>query len=188
MMFNKKMQVVPTSEFTDYTERFEALDKMREETKLATRKDLALMSAIPTVGAIGLIAYNKVTNVSSTINEVAAVQSVQQSIPVSVEPVQSLVDAYTSTAIPANALAQPAGIITEKSFEILATALDPLVQVLVAISFPVASVIMVGACFFFMIGNKERAWDTIMNAGLGYVLIQMSPLFLEILRTIGKAV
>ncbi|MGE7841177.1 hypothetical protein ACQKNX_10320 [Lysinibacillus sp. NPDC093712] len=47
---------------------------------------------------------------------------------------------------------------------------------------------MVGACFFFMIGNKEREWDTIMNAGLGYELIQMSPLFLEILRTIGKAV
>lgn len=61
-------------------------------------------------------------------------------------------------------------------------------QILVAISFPIASVIMVGGCFFFMLGNSERAWNTIMNAGLGYVLIQMSPLFLEILRTIGKAV
>ncbi len=188
MVFKKKMQVVPVSEFTDYTDRFEALDKMREEVKFATRKDVALMTAIPTVGAIGLFAYNKMTSVPSTINEVAAVQSIQQSIPVSVEPVQSLVDAYTSTAIPVNALAQPTGIITEKSFEILATALEPLVQVLMAISFPVASVIMVGACFFFMFGNKERGWDTIMNAGLGYVLIQMSPLFLEILRTIGKAV
>ncbi|MEK5334376.1 hypothetical protein [Lysinibacillus sp. FSL W8-0992] len=188
MMFKNKMQVVPVNEFTDYTERFEALDKMREETKFATRKDVALMTAIPTVGAISLFAYNKMTSVSSTINEVAAVQSIQQSIPVTVEPVQSLVDAYTSTAIPVNALAQPTGIITEKSFEILATALEPLVQVLMAISFPVASVIMVGACFFFMFGNKERGWDAIMNAGLGYVLIQMSPLFLEILRTIGKAV
>jgi len=48
--------------------------------------------------------------------------------------------------------------------------------------------IMVGACFWFMIGNSEKVWSTIMNAGLGYVLIQMSPLFLEILRTIGKAI
>lgn len=188
MLFKSKMQVVPTSEFTDYTERFEALDKMREETKFATHKDVALMTAIPTVGAIGLFAYNKMAGVPSTINEVAAVQSVQQSIPVSVEPVQSLVDAYTSTAIPVNALAQPTGVIADKSLEMLANILDPMIQVMVAISFPVASVIMIGACFFFMLGNSERAWNTIMNAGLGYVLIQMSPLFLEILRTIGKAV
>ena len=78
-------------------------------------------------------------------------------------------------------------LITEKSFEILGLLQTHFVQVLVAISFPVASVIMVGACFFFMIGNKERDWDTIMNARLGYVLIDMSPLFLEIPRTIGKA-
>jgi len=39
-----------------------------------------------------------------------------------------------------------------------------------------------------MLGNSEKARTTIMNAGLGYVLIQMSPLFLEILSTIGKAI
>lgn len=39
-----------------------------------------------------------------------------------------------------------------------------------------------------MLGNSEKAWSTIMNAGLGYVLIQMSPLFLDILKTIGEAV
>jgi len=78
-------------------------------------------------------------------------------------------------------------LIADKSLEMLATILDPVVQVLVAISFPVASVIMAGACFFFMFGNSEKAWSIIMNAGLGYV-IQMSPLFLEILRTIGEAI
>jgi len=70
----------------------------------------------------------------------------------------------------------------------LTTILDPLIQVMIAISFPVASVIMIGACFFFMFNNSEKAWSMIMKAGLGYVLIQMSPLFLEILRTIGRAV
>ena len=86
------------------------------------------------------------------------------------------------------ALAQPTGVIADKSIEMLANILDPIIQVMVAISFPVASVIMIGTCFFCMLGNSERAWNTIMNAGLGYVLIQMSPLFLEILRTIGKAI
>ena len=70
----------------------------------------------------------------------------------------------------------------------LANVLDPLVQIMVALSFPIASVIMIGGCFFFMIGNSEKAWQTIMNAGLGYVLIQLSPLFLQILREVGEAV
>ena len=47
---------------------------------------------------------------------------------------------------------------------------------------------MIGACFFFMIGNTEKAWSMIINAGLGYVLIQLSLLFLGILRQVGEAV
>jgi hypothetical protein len=70
----------------------------------------------------------------------------------------------------------------------LTHALDPVIQLLTAISFPVASIIMVGGCFFFMFGNNEKAWSTIMSAGLGYILIQMSPLFLKVLEQIGNAV
>jgi len=39
-----------------------------------------------------------------------------------------------------------------------------------------------------MFGNSEKAWGIIMNAGLGYVLIQLSPLFMDKLRTVGKVV
>ncbi|MEA0565693.1 hypothetical protein [Lysinibacillus irui] len=136
--------------------------------------------AIPSTVAVGtgLFMFNKFNDAhSSATIPVTAPQQVM-------EPVV----AQIPSTIPVNTIAEPTGIIAEKSLEILATALDPLVQILVAISFPIASVIMVGGCFFFMLGNSERAWNTIMNAGLGYVLIQMSPLFLEILRTIGKAV
>jgi len=72
--------------------------------------------------------------------------------------------------------------------EMLANILDPLIDIMVAISFPIASVIMVGGCFFFMLGNSEKAWSMIMNASLGYVLISLSPLFLDILRTLGNTV
>lgn len=92
----------------------------------------------------------------------------------------------TLSAIPVNTISQPTGIIADKSLEILATELDPIVQILVAISFPIASVIIVGSCFFFMLGNSEKAWPMIMNAGLGYVLINLSPLFLQILKQIGE--
>ncbi|MFT8319362.1 MAG: hypothetical protein ABF649_00840 [Bacillus sp. (in: firmicutes)] len=76
----------------------------------------------------------------------------------------------------------------EQTLSMLAHALDPLVDVLVALSFPIASVIIVGGCFFFMLGNSEKAWSTIQNAGLGYVLIQISPLILSVLKQIGNAV
>ncbi len=73
------------------------------------------------------------------------------------------------------------------AMEALAHALDPLVDVLVALSFSVASVIIVGGCFFFMLGKSEKGWRLIMNAGLGYVLIQISPLILNMLKDIENA-
>jgi len=177
-MFNKriKTEVVPASEYTDYSERFVG------DEKYATLKHVAIAATIPSTVAVGtgLFMYNNFQNAySSTM------------IPVNVpvpQPVMEPVMAQVPTTIPVTAIAQPTGVIADKSLEILATALDPVVQILVAISFPIASVIMVGACFFFMLGNSEKAWGMIMNAGLGYVLIQMSPLFLEIIRTIGEAI
>lgn len=70
----------------------------------------------------------------------------------------------------------------------LAHVLDPLVDIMVALSFPIASVIIVGSCFFFMFDKAEKAWSMIMKAGLGYVLIQVSPLILNVLKQVGSAV
>lgn len=180
MFFKNKMRVVPAEEYTDYTERFEALDKMRGETKYATRKDVMIMGAVPMAGAAGLFAYNKLSAGPSTINEV---------VPAVYQPVQAVPDApIVSEVTPAVEGMIQTGVIADTSLEVLATILDPVVDILIAISFPIASVIMIGACFWFMIGNSEKAWSMIMNAGLGYVLIQLSPLFLDILRTVGEAV
>lgn len=187
MMFFKrnKMQVVQPGEYTDYSERFNDLEKMRAEQGYATKKDVAIMASIPIVGAAGYVVFQKL----NSVNEVAATTisepiNVLQHAPFP-EP-STLTEAYTPLVV--NAIPQQTGVIADKSLEMLASALDPLVQILVAISFPIASVIMVGACFFFMIGNPEKAWSMIMNAGLGYVLIQISPLFLDILRNVGEAI
>ena len=171
-MFKKnKVRVVPVEEYTDFNER---------ETKYATRKDVAIMSAIPTVGAFGLFGYSKAS-------------ASQQLTTVSYQVVKPVPD------VPPTTLPQPqpdamlegavqTGYIADKSLEMLATILDPLIDIMVAISFPIASVIMVGGCFFFMLGNSEKAWSMIMNASLGYCLISLSPLFLDILRMLGDTV
>lgn len=175
-MFKKriKTEVVPAHEYTDYSDRFEG------DEKYATLKHVAIAAAIPSTVAVGtgLFMFNKFNNAHSSAT-----------IPVNVpQQVMEPVTAQMPSTIPVNTIAQPTGIIADKSLEILATALDPVVQILVAISFPIASVIMVGACFFFMLGNSEKAWSMIMNAGLGYVLINLSPLFLQILKQIGEAI
>ncbi|MGE8080908.1 hypothetical protein [Peribacillus loiseleuriae] len=72
--------------------------------------------------------------------------------------------------------------------ETIAHALDPLVNLMVALNFPVCSVLIVGACFFFMLGKSERAWSGIQNAGLGYILVQIMPMLLNVLKEIGNAV
>ncbi len=90
----------------------------------------------------------------------------------------------TAEAVPVGATQY----IGEKSLEVIAHALDPLVELMVALSFPVCSVIIVGSCFFFMLGKSERAWSGIQNAGLGYVLIQIMPLLLNVLKQIGGAI
>lgn len=82
----------------------------------------------------------------------------------------------------------PTGFIADKTLETLATIFDPFIQIIVGISFPVASLVMAIGFFIMMFGMKEKALTMIMNAGIGYVLVQMLPLFNEILRTIGSAV
>ena len=76
----------------------------------------------------------------------------------------------------------------EQTISALAHILDPILDVLVALSFPVASVIIVGSCFYFMFDKADRAWSQITRAGLGYVLIQVSPLILNVLKEIGNAI
>jgi hypothetical protein len=98
---------------------------------------------------------------------------------------------FAASTVQTTAPAVPVGAkewMGEQTLSALAHALDPVVDILVALSFPVASVIIVGACFFFMFGNSEKAWTTIQNAGLGYVLIQVSPVILAVLKQVGNAV
>ncbi|MEK3976033.1 hypothetical protein [Psychrobacillus sp. FSL K6-1267] len=171
-----KIEVVPESDYTDFSD-------LMEDSRYATNKTLIAAAVVPISVATGLAVTRLVStpaHYSSTV------------IPVStpkIEPVNVLAQTPLITPTPISTPEMiPTGYIAEKSLETFANIMDPVIQILVSISFPVASVIMVGACFFFMFGNSEKAWGMIMNAGLGYVLIQLSPLFLDILREVGKAV
>jgi hypothetical protein len=138
-------------------------EKKKKQRKLNTTAKLATSAALPllTGGTIGTLGFVSLTKTAFASN----------STPVIVE------------AVPATAK-EWAG---ETTLSALAHVLDPLVDIMVALSFPIASVVIVGACFFFMFGNAEKAWGMIQNAGLGYVLIQVSPLIMDVLKKVGDA-
>jgi hypothetical protein len=67
-------------------------------------------------------------------------------------------------------------------------AFDPLVGLIQALAYPVAMVVVLGGALFIMIGNKEKGFGMMQGAGLGYVLVQMCPMVLNILVEAMKAV
>jgi hypothetical protein len=159
-------------------------DNMGE--KVYATKRTVIFALIPLAVTVPFVikSLTKETYTATTIP--VSTPSIVATIPPPVQ-IPSMPTSTTLEQLPPVA-AEPVGVIADASLDMLANVLDPLIQIMVAISFPIASVIMVGACFFFMFGNNEKAWDMIMKAGLGYVLIQLSPLFLTILRQVGEAV
>ena len=176
-MFKRKLvyEVVPECDHTDFNDR----------EKSSVSNNALLGVGIAATASLSTYAITRITN--TTVNT-------PPPIPPTIESITEPINVLASPTMPVYSMDSmtpeiiPTGFIAEGSINMLTTVLDPLIQILVAISFPIASVIMVGACFFFMLGNSEKAWQSIFNAGLGYVLIQMSPLFLDIFREIGKAV
>lgn len=70
----------------------------------------------------------------------------------------------------------------------IAHAFDPLIELMVGISLPIAGVMLTGGALMIMVGMKEQGYKLIMNSALGYVLVQMSPLFISMLASVGKAI
>jgi hypothetical protein len=157
----KKMKTIRFQDFM--SGEYKVQDKKRRKQRVAKVTQLASAAVLPlaTCGAVGTLGF--------AMKAFAATSAVPVGAPVVID-------------VGAKAW------MSEHTLSTLAHVLDPLVDIMVALSFPIASVIIVGSCFFFMFGKSEKAWDGIMKAGLGYVLIQVSPLILDVLKQVGTAV
>ncbi|MFC4409424.1 hypothetical protein ACFOZY_03120 [Chungangia koreensis] len=80
------------------------------------------------------------------------------------------------------------GPISDAVKQKIISAFDPLVDLIIALSLPVAGVMLAGGALMIMVGLKDNGFKLIMNAGLGYVLVQMSPLFIDLLAGVGAAI
>lgn len=177
-----KIEVVPESSYTDYSHRFE---EESNRSEYATKETYMVAALVPTTAIFGLMAFNKPT-IEQTTSQMIPVSSTPTSI---IEPVTTPISQLTQTPVVlSDPNMIPVSAIGDASLNMLTTILDPILQLMVALSFPIASVMVVGSCFFLMFGNSERAMSGIMKAALGYCLIQLSPLLLDILSTLGKSV
>ncbi|MCM2533308.1 hypothetical protein NDK43_14015 [Neobacillus pocheonensis] len=154
-------KVIKFNEFMSGEYKVKEKEKKQKRISKATKLAIAAILPLATCGAVRTLGF--------AMTAIAATNAVPVSAPV-------VVTVSAKEWMSAQTLST------------LAHVLDPLVDIMVALSFPIASVIIVGSCFFFMFGKSEKAWEGIMKAGLGYILIQVSPLILDVLKQVGTAV
>jgi hypothetical protein len=67
-------------------------------------------------------------------------------------------------------------------------AFDPLINLIQGMAYPVAMVVVLGGALFVMIGNSEKGFSMMQKAGLGYVIVMIAPMILNVLVDAMKGV
>lgn len=68
------------------------------------------------------------------------------------------------------------------------SAFDPLIDIMVGLSLPIAGVMLTAGALLIMIGQKEMGYKLLINCGMGYVLVNLTPIGMDILSMVGDAV
>lgn len=73
-------------------------------------------------------------------------------------------------------------------YERILKAFEPVIFLVKAIAYPIATLVALGGGLFIMIGNKEKGFGLIQQAALGYLIVQMIPLLMKLLVEIAKSI
>lgn len=96
--------------------------------------------------------------------------------------------AATTEAIPVMANGPVSEYVKGHAKDKIVEAFMPLVDMIQALSYPVALVMLTGGALMFMINQKDRGIGLIQNASIGYILVQLMPLLMQLLVGIGNTV
>ena len=67
-------------------------------------------------------------------------------------------------------------------------ALQPLIDVLKELAKPIAGVMVTWGCLRYMIGQKEGGIEAIQQAAIGYILVMLSPVILNLITGVGAVI
>lgn len=84
--------------------------------------------------------------------------------------------------------AEAVPVVAEATKSSIIHAFDPLIDLMISLSIPIASVMVTAGCLMILVGLKEKGYSFIISASTGYVLVQLSPLLIELLVSVGKAI
>jgi Type IV secretion system pilin len=95
----------------------------------------------------------------------------------------------TNKLFTSHAYAQgPVEYVKQTAKEKIVEAFMPLVDLIQALSYPIALVMLTGGALMFMINQKDKGISLIQNASIGYILVQLMPLMMQLLVGIGNTV
>lgn len=98
-------------------------------------------------------------------------------------PVMPILPLVAVPFIPIKAFAQEAvnqGVNQSMQAKIM-IAFEPILELVQSLAYPVALIVVLGGGLAVMIGNTEKGFSLIQRAGLGYVLVMMLPMLLDVL-------
>lgn len=82
----------------------------------------------------------------------------------------------------------PAEYVKGKAKEQMVEAFMPLVDMIQALAYPIALVMLTGGALMFMINQKDKGISLIQNACIGYILVQLMPILMQMLVGIGNTI
>jgi hypothetical protein len=95
---------------------------------------------------------------------------------------------FASKPVFAQSVEAVPAIASDVMYDKMLHAFDPLITLVQALAYPVAMVVVLGGALFIMIGNKEKGFSMMSGAALGYVLVNLTPMVLDILVEAMKVI
>lgn len=91
-------------------------------------------------------------------------------------PTLSIMPLAAAPLVPGTAFAAE-----ESIKEKMISAFSPLIELIQGMAYPVAMVVVLGGAIFVMIGNSDKGFSMMQKAGLGYLLVMIAPMVLDVL-------
>nr|WP_257142783.1 hypothetical protein [Bacillus thuringiensis] len=70
--------------------------------------------------------------------------------------------------------------IDDQLYNRIVNAFEPVIFLIKAVSYPIASVVALYGGLFIMLSSQERGFSLISRAGIGYIVVQMIPWFMRL--------
>lgn len=160
-MFNKVQTVGSISDFMEMKEQREARREIKKFNKKAAAHHVKASLVTLATGATAISLTSKVfaSHVYAAGSEVVPVLAVPGTEYIKGAAQQKIVEAFM-----------------------------PLVDLIQALSYPIALVMLTGGALFFMINQKDKGLGLIQNASIGYILVQLMPVLMNLLVGVGETV